>query len=172
MSANLKNSCKSKKYVLIYSVKIINGGIYMKRIMSLIVAAVVAVLFASCGTQTKGAKLISSSEKLVVIEAEETSGSLKDALDALAESGELSFEGSEGEYGFYITSVNGYTPDASKNEYWAIYTTLGEYEGVSYSSAEFGTYDYNGKTCASASFGASGLLMVEGETYILTVESY
>lgn len=144
------------------------------KIISVIIAVLTVTLaFASCGEESSSAaKLLESSDKLVVIEAKETGGSLLDALNSLKEDGSLTFEGEDSEYGFYLNSVNGYTPDASANEFWAIYTTLGEYEGVAYSSAEYGTYDYNGKTCASASYGVSGLVMVEGEIYVLAVESY
>ena len=108
----------------------------------------------------------------VVIKASSTGGSLEDAMSWFKGIGKLSYEGEEGDYGFYLTSVNSYTPDAENNEYWAIYTTLGEYEGVEYSNSEYGTYDYNGKTCASASYGISGIPMVEGEIYIITVATY
>ena len=144
------------------------------KIISVIIAVLtVTLVFASCGEESSSAaELLESSDKLVVIEAKETGGSLLDALNSLKEDGSLTFDGEDSEYGFYLNSVNGYTPDASANEFWAIYTTLGEYEGVAYSSAEYGTYDYNGKTCASASYGVSGLVMVEGEIYVLAVESY
>ena len=112
------------------------------------------------------------SDKQVVIKASSTGGSLEDTMSGFKEIGMLTYEGTTGDYGFYLTSVNGYTPNAENNEYWAIYTTLGEYEGVEYSNSEYGTYDYNGKTCASASYGISGLPMVAGEIYILVVESY
>lgn len=145
----------------------------MKKYFFTILSVLTAVcLLVSCGAADVGAKVVESSETLLVIEATSTGGSLEDALNSLAEAGELSYDGSESEYGFYITSVNGYTPDASANEYWAIYTTLGEYEGVQYSSAEFGSYNYSEKTCASASYGVSGIPMVESELYILAVESY
>lgn len=119
-----------------------------------------------------GASVLESSDKLVVIEAAETGGSLEEAMAALSKAGKLTYDGSEGDYGFYLNSVNGYAPDAESSEYWAVYTTLGEYEGVPYSSTEYGTYDYSGKTCASASYGISGLPMVEGEIYVLVVETY
>lgn len=112
------------------------------------------------------------SGKRVVIKASSTGGSLEDTMSFFKGIGMLSYEGAEGDYGFYLTSVNDYTPDAENNEYWAIYTTLGEYEGVEYSNSEYGTYDYNGKTCASASYGISGIPMVEGEIYIITIATY
>ena len=145
------------------------------KITSILLAIFLVVTFTACSDNTASsaaAAVIKSSDKLVVIEAKATGGSLEEAMSALKEAGELTYEGSESEYGFYLTSVNGYTPDEAANEYWAVYTTLGEYEGVEYSNSEYGTYDYNGKTCASASYGISGLPAVENEIYVLVVESY
>ena len=136
---------------------------------------VVTFTFTACANDTEspiGAAVLEGSDKLAVIEASATGGSLEDAMSALKDAGKLTYEGSEGEYGFYLTSVNGYTPDADNNEYWAVYTTLGEYDGVEYSNSEYGTYDYNGKTLSSASYGVSGLPLVEGELYVLVVEAY
>lgn len=144
---------------------------------SIILATIFLVIFSftACSSDTVpygAAAVLESSYKLVVIEASSTGGSLEEAMSALKEAGALTYEGSESEYGFYLTSVNEYTPDAEKNEYWAIYTTLGEYEGVEYSNGEYGTYDYNGKTCSSASYGISGIPLVEGEIYVLAIAAY
>lgn len=116
--------------------------------------------------------VVFTADDAVVIKANTTDGSLEDALNALKDSNALDFTGSQSEYGLYIESVNGRTADADKNEYWAVYTTLTEIDGVSYSSAEYGTYDYDGTECASASFGASGLPMVEGNLYALVLATY
>ena len=135
----------------------------------------VTLTFTACNDNdaaSAGAALLEGSDKLVVIEANENGGSLEAAMSALKEAGTLAYEGSEGDYGFYLVSVNGYTPDSENNEYWAVYTTLGEYEGVEYSNSEYGTYEYGGKTLASASYGVSGLPLVKGEIYVLVVESY
>lgn len=145
------------------------------RFTAFIVATITAFagfVLSACGSNDADATLLESSEPLVVILANTTSGSMQDAMEKFKEDGKLTYEGSESEYGFYLTSVNGYTPDASKNEFWAVYTTLGEYKGVTYSSAEYGTYDYKGTSCASASYGISGLPMVEGYLYILTISTY
>lgn len=116
--------------------------------------------------------VVFTADDAVVIKANTTEGSLEDALNALKDSNALDFTGSQSEYGLYIESVNGKTADADKNEYWAVYTTLTEIDGVSYSSAEYGTYDYDGTECASASFGASGLPMVEGNLYAVVLATY
>lgn len=116
--------------------------------------------------------VVFTADDAVVIKANTTEGSLEDALNVLKDSNALDFTGSQSEYGLYIESVNGRTADADKNEYWAVYTTLTELDGVSYSSAEYGTYDYDGTQCASASFGASGLPMVEGNLYAVVLAAY
>lgn len=137
-----------------------------------VVMVALSMLLSACGDRDVKVKLLKNDEKLVVIEAIDTGGSLEDALKELKADGKLEYDGSTSEYGFYLNSINGYVPDASKNEFWAIYTTLGEYEDVSYSSVEFGVYEYNGKICASASYGISGMPLVEGEIYVLTISTY
>ena len=137
-----------------------------------VVMVALSMLLSACGDGDAKVKLLKNDEKLVVIEAIDTGGSLEDALKELKADGKLDYEGSTSEYGFYLVSINGYIPDASKNEFWAIYSTLGEYEGVSYSSVEFGVYEYEGKVCASASYGISGMPLIEGEIYILTISTY
>ena len=117
-------------------------------------------------------RLYESSQTQVLVRVMETEDgkSMYDALVALQEDGRLTFDGSESTYGFYITSVNGVA--ATNENYWAVYTTLGTYEGVSYSDATWGTIEHsdalgNTYTLASASYGVSGLPLVEGELYAL-----
>lgn len=141
----------------------------MKKIILAFITIITAIAVAGCAGSA-AAEVLSSGEDILAIKINESGGSLEDALNALADSGEITIGGSESEYGFYITSVNG--REASENEYWAVYTTLGEYDGVSYSNAEFGTLEYDGKTLSSASYGASGLLAVKDEIYVLKLETF
>lgn len=117
-------------------------------------------------------QLYESSQTQVLVRVMETEDgkSMYDALVALQADGRLTFDGSESTYGFYITSVNGIA--ATNENYWVVYTTLGTYEGVSYSDATWGTIEHsdalgNTYTLASASYGVSGLPLVEGELYAL-----
>ena len=141
-------------------------------ILSLIL--LVTLTLTACGDETLeiGARVIETSENAVVIEATDTVGSLADALEYLSGTGELTYNGAESEYGFYITSINGREADASLNEYWAVYTTLWEHEGVQYSNPDYGEYFFMLTPCASASYGASGLPMVEGELYVIVLENF
>lgn len=150
----------------------------MKKFIAIILSAVLLLtLLTACGGEPVSATVVSSAKGSprvcnVVIRAEADGGSLADALKALNDAGELTCDGYEGDYGFFITSLIGVEADAAANEYFAVYTTLSEYEGVAYSNAEYGTYFYNGKTLSSASYGVSGLPMVEGELYAIVLESY
>ena len=148
-----------------------------KTFVALLSAAVLAlstIAFAACNApeEAVGAEVKLSEETLLVLEGAKTGGSLEDALSALQEAEKLTYSGTTGEFGLYLETINGYTADAVKNEYWALYTSLGEYEGVSFSNAEYGTFEYGGKSYASASYGVSGLPLIEGELYILTIETY
>ncbi len=101
------------------------------------------------------------------------STSLYDYMCALRDSGELQFEAQESTYGYYITSVEGVAEvtETSSGYSWMIYTDLYELDGVNYSEPEYGTWEYDGKTLNSASYGISYLPAVEGYTYAL-VYSY
>ena len=112
-------------------------------------------------------RLVANDETCVVIAADksDTDRSLYDALAFFATSGEITMDGSESEYGFYLTSLNG--REATDEYYWAVYTTLGSLDGVESSNAAWGTWEYGGETLASASYGVSGLPLVEGELYAL-----
>ena len=112
-------------------------------------------------------RLVANDETCGVIAADksDTDRSLYDALAFFATSGEITMDGSESEYGFYLTSLNG--REATDEYYWAVYTTLGILDGVEYSNAAWGTWEYGGETLASASYGVSGLPLVEGELYAL-----
>lgn len=141
-------------------------------ILSLIL--LVTLTFTACGDETLeiGARVIETTENTVVIEATATVGSLADALEYLSGKGELTYDGTEGEYGLLLTSLNGREADTSKNEYWMLYTTLREYDGVTYSSWDYSTYNYMLTPCGSASYGASGLPLVEGELYVIVLENF
>lgn len=135
-------------------------------------AALVSVLpFAACAhTADLGAAkvelLMNDATRVVLsVTAGDRAHSLYDALALFAERGVIRMEGSHSEYGFFVTSVNG--KDADESNYWAVYTTLTELDGVSYSDASFGTWEYEGRVLASASYGVSGLPLEEGELYAL-----
>lgn len=116
--------------------------------------------------------LLENTETKVVIRADATGGSLEDALNALSEQGKMTFTGAQGQYGLFIESVNGHAADGAKNEFWAVYTSLDEHEGVPYSNAEYGVFEWDGSTLASASYSATQLPLIEGALYALVFSSF
>ena len=130
--------------------------------------------FSACGEDDwVSATLLESDTTHVVIQAAQTKGSLYDAMQDIKSRpgpGNFSFDGTGGKDDFFITVLNGRALQG--REYWAIYTSLGEYGGVSYSSAEYGTFDYKGTVCAMASYGCSGLPLVEGCYYVIALSEY
>lgn len=139
-----------------------------------LLTALWAACFAGCAPQTTlvKAELLENNADCVVIAAGKNDAlySLYDALSAFRDAGELTFAGSEGEFGFYLTSLNG--REMAADRYWAVYTTLGMLDGTAYSDAAWGTWEYGESSLASASYGVSGLPLVEGELYALVWETY
>lgn len=149
----------------------------MKKFLSALMLCAALSLFAlaACNKDGSGvAELVETDGNTVVIKAIKTdaSVSLADVLSSLKKQGKLDYEGRQGDYGLEILSINGYTPGADKKEFWAIYTTLGEYEGVSYSDETWGTFVYKDETLNSAAFGVSQMPIIAGELYILTISTY
>ena len=117
--------------------------------------------------------LLESSQSILVIRAEETKAdvSLGDVLDDLKAAGKIDYTASYSEYGAYIQSINGREADGDSGEYWAVYTNLADYEGVAYSSMDYGSYEYGGTACGFANYGVDGLPIVEGMLYILVLST-
>lgn len=100
--------------------------------------------------------------------------SLKDYLDALASAGQISYEVTTSDYGYYISSVNGNAEvyETTYMTYWSIYTDLFTLDNVTYATTEYGSYEYNGSSLGYASYGVSSLPCVEGYTYALVYSTY
>lgn len=141
----------------------------MKKAISAIIAGAVLTLalaaLSACtggGTAKYDAEV---SDTLVVFVAEEVSGdmSVKDYFDGLAEEGKLTYTISGG----MVTEINGKENVSGTNEgdFWMFYSDLTELDGVIYANPDYGTYEYNGKTLASCSYGIEGMPVVEGYTY-------
>lgn len=145
------------------------------KILTVLLCALILCPIFACSPKNSDirARIISSDDSgTVIIEATATSGSLYDALAMFDESDLLDLDMEQSEYGYFIEEVNGRKPDAAKNEFFAVYTSLGDYLGVSYSSEEFASYEYNGQRLGSASVGVSSLPLVKGEIYIIAISTY
>lgn len=99
-----------------------------------------------------------------------------DYMNLLKADGSLTFEGDDGQYGFFITSVMGVgskTVSSTANSYsgrdWLVYTTVTTVDGVTYSD-DGTSLSYSGVTFYKASYGVSGLPCIAGESYALVYE--
>ncbi|MBO5327991.1 MAG: hypothetical protein J6B04_02320 [Clostridia bacterium] len=97
--------------------------------------------------------------------------SVYDYMLALKEDGLFDFTSENSNFGQTILSVNGIENYVAENglsgKSWMIYTDLTTLDDVVYSNAEYGTYEHDGKTLNSASYGVSGLPCIEGYTFAL-----
>ena len=88
---------------------------------------------------------------------------LVDYLNALQEKDYLTYNAPGG----FIDTINDLKPDASKGEYWFIYT-----DDEEHANADWGTFDLDGKTLGSATLGITDLPLKEGATYVFVVSVY
>ena len=126
-----------------------------------------ACLFVCCQKEEGGVKatVAQTTENLVVIQVDEVDGeaTLLSVMESLQEKGELQFVISGG----MVTEINGKINATDFSYCWMLYTSDTEF-----SSTEFGSVAYNGKTYGQASKGASDLLVKEGEYYIWAYEAW
>ena len=103
------------------------------------VLALVVLIAAGVGIYSQFGPKASEGEKAYVLTVVDDRGDeklyegrtdaayLKDLMDELTEEGDFSYEGSGGDYGLYIETINGITADYNTDgAYWAIYVN-GEY---------------------------------------------
>ncbi len=99
--------------------------------------------------------------------------SLFDYMTALKMKNQLTFDGNNGDYGFFITTVNG--KEATGNSFWGVYISFKTLEGddAVYAGGEYETqYQYESTTLYSANYGVSGIPYVSGATYALVLQTY
>lgn len=132
-------------------------------LIAVILASVFA--FASCGKkyvqQTDTAVYFTIDEKIMPNVEGKT---LKDYMDALVEKKELTYSGTDSQYGIMLDTINDLKADATKGEYWFLYSNDDEY-----SNEAWGTYVLNETTYKSTTLGASSLPIKMGKTYVFMV---
>lgn len=92
-------------------------------------------------------------------------------LEALAarEDKPLALDMTDGSYGKMINSIGGLNPDATKNEYVAIYTSVEEDFDVSEYKK---TLTYEGRTLATSGVGISGMSASDGTVILFRTETW
>ena len=153
----------------------------MKKILSLILAVAMMILLVACGGQV-------GEEGDVSLVVENRDGSY-DVYKVYLEDVTNKEEGVYGvvefimqrkenpitadivdsSYGAYVNSIGSLTPDASKNEYVCLYTSL---------EKDFGTWDgvksvvYEGVTLKEAGVGLTSMSIEKGTVVLFRIETY
>lgn len=152
----------------------------LKRILAVLIAMVSLVVCSACtlpflNTQesvsvshTEEVKTAAVEKKtadmLAIRVLEETDGKLLNVMQDLQADGLLAFtKDAQG----MITSINGQKNAADWSACWMLYTSDTEL-----SSTAWGSYEYNGNTLGSASFGANDMPVKKGEVYVWVYVSF
>lgn len=106
--------------------------------------------------------------------------SVKDYMDALVKAGWLSYDGNNGSYGYYITSVMEQSEkilsssgNSSEGYAWNLYLDFTTLEGdAAIYATDYTTKEIEGTTYYGASYGISGIPCVQGHTYVLSYDYY
>lgn len=133
----------------------------MKKVLSLIIVVLAAAIMAACSltVDVSTTATVKSTDGVVAIKVEEATENAKliHVMGKLKAAGELDYTISGG----FVGEINGKAGAADYSSFWALYTSDAEY-----SNAEWGTFDYDGITLASASLGANDLKVKAGEYYV------
>ncbi len=143
----------------------------------LLAVVLTAICFTACGvyTSTVVATLDYKTDDAIVMTVTTTDGKATafDALKYLQDKERLTFVYEDSTWGAFITAINGKenvviesTANSSKGASWMFYTSDKD------NAYEETTTEINGVTYYSCAFGASGLTVKEGETYVWVCETY
>lgn len=108
--------------------KVSAGKILIEIILLIALAALMAGIYHFAGPKTmKGSKeytleVVDDKGEVTKYEGRTDEEYLRGALEELEEAKDFSMDGEEGEYGLFVTEVNGLTAEFEKdNAYWSIY---------------------------------------------------
>ncbi|MBQ2715069.1 MAG: hypothetical protein IJF76_05525 [Clostridia bacterium] len=142
------------------------------KVLVLVLVVLLALTFVfGCGGEQGYVKLVVMTDmesKTYLVNTEGTDmAHLGDLLEYLQETEGLLYT----ESGGFISSVNGYAPDSTKNEFWGIYTDL-KIGDIPYFDNSWGTVEVENKVLGSATKGIAELPLSNGATYVLAISTY
>ena len=153
----------------------------MKKVLSLILIIVIAVGLVSCngilGEKGDVSLVVENRDgtyevyKVYLEDVENKDEGVYGVIELLTkrEKNPLSADIAESTYGAYINSIGSLTPDASKNEYISIYTSLekdfGTWEPV-------GVIEYEGVTLKTSGVGLTSMSAEKGTVILFRIETY
>lgn len=102
----------------------------------------------------------------------------EDYINGLKSDGKLDFDGERGDYGLFITSMDGKanevissTATSSEGYSWTLYIDFTSYNDVIY-AGDSEVCDYNGTTLYKAVYGVSAIPCLANHTYAFVYEYY
>ena len=129
-----------------------------RKISSIFVALLLAVMAIFC-VSCKGEVEPVAIDLTPVSTIMEEGTTLLDVMEDLKEEGKLTFEIVDG----MVVSINGTANSPTYNPCWMLYTSD---DDPAISNSAWGTYEYKGRTLASAALGADSLPVKSGEIYV------
>ena len=142
----------------------------MKKILTSVSALLLVIsicfAFAACRynvVMTDSAEVFITIEDSLFNKLDENNQTLQAYMDLLVEKKALEYTVTNG----MVETVNGVTPDASKGEYWFIYS-----DDTEFTNEAWGTFEYKGTKFASTTFGIEALPIKVGCTYVFKVGVY
>lgn len=152
----------------------------MKKLLVILTA--VLVCFAVGCTKTSVNDIDEDNSIIFVVSSTVTeidkTTTLEDYITALKDGGKLTFEGDKGDYGLFITSMNGKankvissTANSSEGYSWTLYIDFTILDGVIY-AGDSEVVTYKGTALYKASYGVSAIPCLENHTYAFVYEYY
>ena len=152
-----------------------------KKLLAFVFLLAAVFAFTACGNGGNVKEVTIDEQKSYVFTASSSvmeltdNTTVADYLTALQEKGEITFEGYTGDYGFFITSVNGIeaqTVESTMNSYKGyslyIYIDFIKLEGDNaYYGNDQTVCKYKDTTLYQSSYGVSSIPCVKGHTYAL-----
>lgn len=151
----------------------------MKKIMSLIIAAVMMIGLVACGAEVGEEGDVSlaienrdGSYDVYKVYLEDVTNKEEGVYGVIEfimqrEENPLTADIQESTYGAYVNSIGSLIPDASKKEYVCLYTSLekdfGTWDGVK-------TVEYEGQTLKESGFGLSAMSIEKGTVILFRIE--
>ena len=145
--------------------------------------AVLLCFAVGCGNTEVKKTQIDDSSSIIVIPSSSAmeikdDTTLADYISALKDGGKLTFEGNNGDFGLYITSMDGKanevissTANSSEGYSWTVYIGFLTIDGVIYAS-DSDVCVYKDTTLYKAVYGVSAIPCLKNHTYAFVYEYY
>ena len=146
-------------------------------------AAVILCFAVGCSPSEVKKTEIDDSTSIVIVPVSSTlkieaDTTLEDYIVALRDAGKLTFEGDKGDFGLFITSMDGKanevissTANSSEGYSWTVYIDFLTLDGALY-AGDSNVCEYKGTTLYKASYGVSAIPCVENHIYAFVYEYY